>query len=61
VNSIPILSLELIADVGISSIVTIGMTIRIAKIIGMAATTKTTGFTIFIKNTFSQINLGKIT
>jgi len=61
VNSIPILSLELIADVGISSMVIIGMTIRIAKITGMAATTKTTGFTIFIKGTFSQINLGKIT
>jgi hypothetical protein len=55
------LSLGLIADIGISSMVSIGMTISIAKIIGMATPTKTMGFTIFIKATFSQINLGKIT
>jgi len=53
--------LGLIADVGISSMVTIGMMIRIAKITGMAPIAKTNGFTIFIKAAFSQINLGKIT
>jgi hypothetical protein len=53
--------LGLIADVGISSIVTIGMTIRIAKITGMEPIAKIIGLTIFIKDTFSQINLGKIT
>jgi hypothetical protein len=51
----------LIADVGISSMVTIGMTIRIAKITGMAPIAKIIDLTIFIKDTFSQINLGKIT
>jgi hypothetical protein len=37
------------------------MAIRSAKITGMAQIAKTTGFTIFVKATFSQINLGKIT
>jgi hypothetical protein len=46
---------------GISSIVTIGMTISIAKITGMAPIAKITGFTIFVKAPFSQINLSKIT
>ena len=55
------LSLGLIADVGISYMVTIGMMIRIAKMAGMAAIPMTKGFTIFIKDTFSQISLGKIT
>ena len=44
-----------------ASMVSIGMTIRIAKMTGMAAMPTTTGFTIFIKATFSQISLGKIT
>jgi len=61
VNSICILSLELIADVGISTEVSIGITIRIAKITGIAPIAKIIGLTIFIKATFSQINLGKIT
>jgi hypothetical protein len=47
--------------VGISVEVSIGMTIRSAKITGMAPIAKTNGFTIFVKTTFSQINLGKIT
>jgi predicted RNA-binding protein with TRAM domain len=55
------LSLGLIADVGISTEVSIGITIRSAKITGMAPIAKITGFTIFVKDTFSQINLGKIT
>ena len=52
VNSICILSLGLIAYVGISVEVSIGMTIRSAKITGMAPIAKTNGFTIFVKTTF---------
>jgi hypothetical protein len=49
------------ADMGISVEVSIGMAIRSAKITGMEQIAITVGFTIFIKDTFSQINLGKIT
>jgi hypothetical protein len=38
--------------VGISVEVNIGMTIRSAKITGMALIAKTNGFTIFVKTTF---------
>jgi hypothetical protein len=46
VYSISIVSLELIADMGISGVVNIGTIIRIAKKTGMAPTAKISGFTI---------------
>jgi hypothetical protein len=48
-----IVSFGLIADVGISGMVTIGTMIRSAKITGIAPKTKIMGFTIHQNNIFA--------